>query len=440
MTARRVLVVGSGGREHALAWALARSPQAVQIYVAPGNGGTDWPEHTGFDGARLAPCSGVSIPAGDFTALAQFAQEQDIDLTVVGPEVPLSAGIVDVFQAKGLHILGPTRAAAQLEASKSFSKQFMREHGIPTADFAVFDDFEPACDYVRAHGRPLVVKADGLAAGKGVAVCDTPDQALDALQQIMVRQAFGVAGSRVVIEERLSGWEVSVMAFVDGHHCAVMPYAADHKRALDGDQGANTGGMGAFAPRTIDYPEFDERVIADVLRPTIDEMAAEGKPFVGFLYAGLMITPAGLRVLEFNCRFGDPEAQAILPLLDSDFAAILLSCVEGTLSPHEIRWRQRACVSVVVASGGYPGEYATGLPITGLDEASSQPEIIVFHAGTARREGQIVTAGGRVLNVTALADTLPEALNRAYAGVDCIQFEGMQYRKDIGRTVRESVR
>lgn len=436
MSQLRILVIGSGGREHALAWALAKSPQAGQIYVAPGNAGTEWAGYTTPDGTHFVASSNVDISATDISALLQFAQDSQIDFTVVGPEVPLSMGIVDEFQAAGLRIFGPTKAAAQLEASKAFAKEFMRENGIPTADFAVFDNYELACAYVDAQDCPLVVKADGLAAGKGVMVCDTSTEAKDALSKIFVDDAFGAAGKRVIIETRLTGWEVSVLAFVDGEHFAIMPYAADHKRAYDGDQGANTGGMGAFAPRPVDFLNFEQTVIEQVLRPTMDGMIQRGTPYQGVLYIGLMITPDGVQVLEYNCRFGDPETQVILPLLETDLIDILSACTHGTLEQIVIRWSNQYCATVVLASGGYPAAYATGIPIE-FDLPLSQ-HTLVFHAGTAHSNSQMITAGGRVLNVTAIGDTLTEALSRSYTAVDHIHFNGMHYRKDIGRTVRET--
>jgi len=434
----RILVVGSGGREHALAWSLTRSPLVDRVYVTPGNAGTEWSDHTANDGCRMADSVNVQIKANDIPALIQFARQNQIDLTVVGPEVPLAAGIVDDFQAAGLCIFGPSKAAAQLEASKVFAKEFMRDHGIPTADFAVFNDYDAACHYVDDQTRPLVIKADGLAAGKGVIVCNTPDEAKDALRLMLVDRPFGEAGERVIIENRLDGSEVSVLAFVDGQHFALMPYAADHKRAYDGDQGPNTGGMGAYASRIIDYPNFEKIVIEEVIRPTIDGMTKRGTPYKGVLYAGVMITPDGPQVLEYNCRFGDPETQVILPLLETDLVDILNVCIDGTLDQLNIKWREEFCAAVVLASGGYPGDYQTGLPIR-IDWPLPAGSML-FHAGTKREGNEYVTSGGRVMAVTALGSTLQQALDRAYAAVEHIHFDGMHYRKDIGRTVRESVK
>ncbi len=436
---QHILVIGSGGREHALAWALARSPAVQRVVVAPGNAGT-----AGEQGKTTnAPISSDDIPA-----LLRFAREQRIDLTVVGPEAPLAAGIVDAFQQAGLRIFGPTQAAAQLEASKAFAKAFMQQQGIPTARYAAFTDDDAA----RAHFQSriqkpesqVVVKADGLAAGKGVMVCDNLEQALDALQQIMRDREFGAAGDTVIIEERLSGPELSVLAFCDGQTVVPMPPARDHKRVFDHDQGPNTGGMGAFSP----VSDLDDTLLADVtravLQPAIDGMAARGTPYSGVLYAGLMLTDSGPKVLEFNCRFGDPETQVIVPLLDqtspgvASLAEILLACAEGRLAEvaPRIRWRAGACATVVMAAPGYPGPYPKGLPISGLDDAAALDDVMVFHAGTSLRDDRVVTAGGRVLAVSGLGPDLPAALERAYAGVARIHFEGAHYRRDIGSARR----
>ncbi len=461
----RVLVIGSGGREHALAWALAQSPAVQSIVVAPGNAGT-----AGEQGKTInAPISSDDIPA-----LLRFAREQRIDLTVVGPEAPLAAGIVDAFQQAGLRIFGPTQAAAQLEASKAFAKAFMQQQGIPTARYAAFTDYDVARAHLQSRIQnpelgtqhsplttqhsalstqhsplttqhsalksQIVVKADGLAAGKGVIVCDSLEQALAALQQIMRDREFGAAGDTVIIEERLSGPELSVLAFCDGQTVAPMPPARDHKRVFDRDQGPNTGGMGAFSP----VPGLDESLLAEVkrtvLQPALDGMAARGTPYAGVLYAGLMLTDNGPKVLEFNCRFGDPETQVILPLLDqtspgaASLAEIMLACAEGRLAEvaPRIRWRAGACATVVMAAPGYPGPYPKGLPISGLSDAAALDDVMVFHAGTALRDDRVVTAGGRVLAVSGLGPDVPAALARAYAGVARIHFEGAHYRRDIG--------
>jgi phosphoribosylamine--glycine ligase len=433
MAGLRVLVVGGGGREHALAWSLARSPHVAQVYVAPGNAGTSWPASE-----RRAPAQSVAIADGDTAGLLAFARERQVDLTVVGPEAPLADGVVDAFGAAKLPIFGPSRAAARLEASKAFAKVFMREHDIPTADFALFDKYEAALKYVKQQNRPLVIKADGLAAGKGVVVCDGPRDAERALHSMLVEREFGTAGATVLVEQRLVGREVSVLAFSDGRSVALMPPARDHKRVGDGDRGPNTGGMGAYAPA----PDLDaaqlEAIRRTILQPAVDGMAARGTPYVGVLYAGLMLTEAGPQALEFNCRFGDPETQAILPLLETPLNQVLLACVEGRLDQAELRWHAGACAAVVLAAPGYPGAYPKGLSISGLGNIAAdraQEQVVVFHAGTALAAGLPVTSGGRVLAVAALGDDLAAALTRAYARVERIHFEGMHYRRDIGRTI-----
>lgn len=424
------LVVGSGGREHALAWALRQSPRVGQVFVAPGNAGTT---------------TNLPIAADDVMALVQFAHEQRVDVTIVGPEAVLAAGIVDAFQAVGLRIFGPTRAASRLETSKAFSKAFMGECGIPTADYAIFDEYDAAHSFLierqRTHPGPVVIKADGLAAGKGVSVCTSLDEGVAALRRIMVERAFGPAGDCVIIEECLSGPELSILAFTDGRTLLTMPPARDHKRAYDGDAGPNTGGMGAYAPA----PDVDVALVTlierTVMQPTIDGMAARGTPYVGMLYAGLMLTPTGPQVLEFNCRFGDPEAQALLPLLamaaprgaaSATLIDIVLACVEGRLNQVDVQWYDGACATVVLASGGYPGEYRKGLPISGLEHLADWNDVMVFHAGTAHEDGHLVTSGGRVLAVSALGADLPAALHRVYEGIGHIHFDAMHYRRDIG--------
>jgi phosphoribosylamine--glycine ligase len=429
--------VGAGGREHALAWALSRSPQVGQVYVAPGNAGTAWNANPDAEALQTrAPSSNIPIAADDIPALLAFAREQKIDLTVVGPEVPLSLGIVDAFQRAKLRAFGPVKDAAQLEWSKHFSKAFMRANGIPTAEFEAFTDYDAAVVYARAFGKPVVVKADGLAAGKGVVVCDTVEQAEAALRRILLQDEFGAAGRRVVVEERLQGEELSVLAFCDGENIEMMPFSRDHKRAFDGDEGANTGGMGAYAPVPgIGYDTI-RLIHDDILRRTITRLPKRiNASYVGVLYAGLMLTADGPKVLEFNCRFGDPETQAVLPLLDADLYEILLACVEGRLDEVGTHWQRGACATVVLASAGYPGEYAKGLPLNGL-EAQSEG-VIVFHAGTARKDGKTVTAGGRVLSVSSIGRDLPTALRRAYDHIDLIHFEGKHYRRDIGSVFQE---
>ncbi len=421
--AESILVVGSGGREHALTWALARSPEAGPIYVAPGNAGT----------ARVG--TNIAIAADDIPGLLRFAQERAIDLTVVGPESPLAAGIVDAFQAEGLAIFGPRRAAARLEASKAFAKAFMDQLGIPTPASAIFSDYEAALDYVSGQpaGQGLVVKASGLAAGKGVVVCDNRSQARKALRQIMVDRAFGSAGHTVIIEERLSGPEVSVLALSDGQTVRPLAPARDHKRVFDGDRGPNTGGMGAYTPP----PDVDDALMAQITRtilePAIAGMNARANPFVGVLFAGIMLTDTGPQVLEFNCRFGDPETQAVLPLLASDLLALCRACVTGGLDAMPVRFLPGGSVAVVAAAPGYPGTYPLGQAIHGLDRAATLEDTLVFHAGTEQRHGQVVTAGGRVLAVSARGKSLAQAAHRAYAGIDAIHFEGLHARRDIGR-------
>jgi phosphoribosylamine--glycine ligase len=401
----KVLVIGGGGREHALAWKLAQSGRVTKLFCAPGNAGI----------AQLAEC----VAPAD---LAQFASEKQIDLTVVGPEAPLCAGIVDVFQAKGLRIFGPTKRAAQLEGSKAFCKRFLLQHGIPTADAGIFDNPVAARDYVRQRGAPIVVKADGLAAGKGVVVAQTIEEAERAIDDIMVQRAFGEAGKLVVIEECLTGEETSVMALVDGKTFKLLPAAQDHKRVGDGDTGPNTGGMGAYSPtpRKVDATEIFERTVAGM------------KDYRGVLYAGLMVTEAGPKVLEFNCRFGDPETQVVVPRMDFDLVDALEATVTGRLEGARLDWKREAAVCVVMAAGGYPGAYERGQVIEGLKEASGLDNVCVFHAGTKRNAaGQIVTDGGRVLGVTALGEDIEDAVRKAYGGVARIRFDGAQYRRDI---------
>lgn len=421
MTQLKTLIIGSGGREHALAWKLAQSPRVGQIFVAPGNAGT----------ARVG--TNVAIGAEDAPALAAFARENGVGLTVIGPEAPLAAGMVDAFQAAGLRVFGPTRAAAQLEASKAFAKAFMQALGIPTAQAQTFTEFETAVTALRdwPHENGVVIKASGLAAGKGVIVCDTVAEAEAALREMMLDRTFGAAGDQVLIEERLTGPELSLLAFCDGETAVPLPPARDHKRAYDGDAGPNTGGMGVVAPPPDVDAALVQQVMETVIRPTVRGMAQRGAPYVGVLYAGLMLTPQGPKVLEFNCRFGDPETQVILPLLAGDLAEIMLACIDGALTPEMVRVKPGAAATVVMASPGYPGEYPKGLPISGLDDAPA--DVVVFHAGTAVAGNQTVTSGGRVLAVSAVGDDLETAVARAYAGVEAIHFEGAHYRRDIGR-------
>jgi phosphoribosylamine---glycine ligase len=413
-----VLIVGSGGREHALAWKVAQSPRCTRVYVAPGNAGT---------------AENVPIRAEDTDALVAFARENKIELVLVGPEAPLAAGLADALRAAGVRVFGPSRAAAQIEASKAFAKAFMTRYHIPTARYATFADFYQAIGYLLEVDYPVVIKASGLAAGKGVILPTCADEAEAALRQLMLEREFGAAGDEVVIEERLSGEEVSVLAFTDGCTVKPMPPAQDHKRLRDGDEGPNTGGMGAFAPAPICPPSLVEEITRTILQPAVDGLRAEGRPFVGVLYAGLMLTPAGPRVLEFNCRFGDPETQVILPLLDSDLLDVCEACAAGRLAEVDVRWKEGAAACVVLAAEGYPRKYAKGREIFGLESAPENT--MIFHAGTEKQGGKIMTAGGRVLGVTAWAETLPSAIVRAYGAVEHITFEGVQYRKDIGKRI-----
>jgi len=417
----RVLVIGSGGREHALVWVLARSPQLSILYAAPGNPGM----------ARHARC--VPIRADDFEGLMALVRQERIDLTVVGPEQPLAAGIVDAFNAQGHAIFGPTKAAADLEASKAFAKELMARHGIPTALFLIFDDPARARAFCRKLGPPLVVKADGLAAGKGALVCRSLEEADRAVALCLEDKAFGRSGERVVVEEFLEGEETSFFALTDGEKVLPLGAAQDHKTVFDDDQGPNTGGMGASSPTPLLDDRVQDEVMAKIIIPTVRAMAAEGRPYRGVVYAGLMITKEGPRVLEFNCRFGDPEAQALLPRLGEDLLPLLTAVASGEGLPASAVWRPEAAVCVVLASNGYPGSYQTGKPITGIEDAEALSDVTVFHAGTALKDKALVTAGGRVLGVTALGRDIAAAIEQAYAAVGKICFEGKHYRKDIGR-------
>lgn len=414
----KILVVGGGGREHAIVWKLAQSPLAEEIYCAPGNAGI----------AGLADC--VNIEADDVDTLLEFALAEDIDLTVVGPEAPLAAGIVDRFTAAGKKIFGPTQAAALIEGSKELAKQIMEKYGIPTAEYDSFTDVSAAKAYIDKMGAPIVVKADGLAAGKGVVVAQTVEEAKQAVEEMLSGNAFGEAGAKVVIEEFLDGEEVSVLAFTDGYHVVPMVSAQDHKRAFDNDEGPNTGGMGAYSPAPIYTDELAEDVLARVLQPAVDGMRAEGRLYKGVLYAGLMLTADGVKVLEFNARFGDPETQAVLYRLQSDLVEVMLAVIDGTLADVKLQWSDEPTVCVVVASGGYPGKYARGQAISGLDEQVEGA--YVFHAGTAFIGQQVVANGGRVLGVTAKGATIREAIDTAYEMVDKIHYDGCFSRRDIG--------
>lgn len=414
----QVLVIGSGGREHALAWKAAQSASVEKVYCVPGNPGI----------AQIAEC--VPMDISDNDALVAFALENKIDLTIVGPEVPLANGVVDAFRAKGLAIFGPTQAAAQIEGSKSFAKDLMKKYGIPTAAFEVFTDAEAAKAYIVEQGAPIVIKADGLAAGKGVVVAMTLDEALEAVDMMMCDQAFGSAGCQVVVEEFLTGEEASILTFCDGTTIVPMISSQDHKRAYDNDEGPNTGGMGTYAPAPVVTADVLARVQKEILEPTVAAMKAEGMPYTGCLYAGLMITENGPKVIEFNARFGDPETQVVLPLLDSDMAEVMMACVNGNLADLDIQWKDGAAVCVVMAAGGYPQGYRKGDVISGLDKAA-ELGATVFHAGTAVKDGNIVTNGGRVLGVTAIGTDIRKAVDNAYEAVKSIHFDDVHYRNDI---------
>ena len=418
----KILVIGNGGREHALAWKAAQSPRAERVFVAPGNAGT----------AREAKVRNIDVAADDIAGLVEFASGQRIGLTIVGPEVPLAAGIVDRFTEAGLACFGPMAAAARLEGSKAFAKEFMARHDIPTAAFGVFGNVNQAVRFIRETGAPIVVKADGLAAGKGVIVARTTDEAEQAVYEILADERFGEAGHRVVIEEFLEGEEASFICMCDGRHVLPLATSQDHKAVGDGDTGPNTGGMGAYSPAPVIDEALHDRVMREVIEPTVAGMAAEGAAFTGFLYAGLMIAPDGrIGVLEFNVRFGDPETQPVMMRLESDLVELCLAALEGRLDRSSARWDPRAALGVVLAAGGYPGSYESGQVISGL-EGLDDEGIKVFHAGTAEREGDVVTAGGRVLCVTALGDSVAAAQQAAYTAADRIEWDGKYCRSDIG--------
>lgn len=416
----KVLVVGGGGREHALVWKIAQSPKVKKVYCAPGNAGI----------AQLAECRAIS--AEDVNSLLELAEKERIDLTVVGPEVPLTLGIVDKFKARGLRIFGPEQKAAEIEGSKAFAKFLMKKYGIPAADFQVFADFSAAWEHVQEANYPLVIKADGLAAGKGVIICLNREEAKAALTQIMLKKSFGEAGKKVVVEEYLSGEEASFLAFTDGERILPLPSAQDHKPIYDGDRGPNTGGMGAYSPAPVVTEAVHEQVLEEIMIPAIRGLAAEGRKYQGVLYAGLMIKDERAKVLEFNARFGDPETQPLLLRMKSDIVPVLAAVVDGHLDHVEVEWDRRAAVCVVMASRGYPGDYEKGKIISGLEEAAKIPNTYIFHAGTALKEGKIVTNGGRVLGVSALGNNIAEAIKQAYEAVEKISWEGVHYRKDIG--------
>ncbi len=415
----KVLVIGSGGREHALAWKATQNPKASLVYVAPGNAGT------------ATNPDMVNVPITDVDALVKFAQDEQIALTIVGPEAPLSKGVVDAFRAEGLKIFGPTKAAAQLESSKDFAKAFMFRHGIPTAKYETFSDAQKAHAYVKANSAPIVIKADGLAAGKGVVVAMTLDEAHAAIDAMLSDNKLGDAGARVVIEEFLEGEEASFMVMVDGKNILALATSQDHKRLLDADKGPNTGGMGAYSPAPVVTPEIHAKVMREIIKPTVEGMAKDGIPYTGFLYAGLMISPDGdVKTLEFNCRMGDPETQPIMMRLKSDLVNLAMHAVDGTLDQVEAEWDRRFALGVVMASANYPETPKLGDEITGLPAATEDTH--VFHAGTTLKDGKVVTSGGRVLCVTALGETVKFAQQQVYRAIEDIQFKGAQYRKDIG--------
>lgn len=417
-----VLVIGSGGREHALAWKAAQSAQVDTVYVAPGNAGT----------ANEPGLENVAIDVMDFQAQAEFAQNNSVGLTIIGPEAPLVEGVVDYFAERGLRCFGPSAGAAQLEGSKAFTKDFLARHDIPTGDYANFTELQPALDYLREKGAPIVVKADGLAAGKGVIVAETLEQAEDAVTDMLSGNAFGDAGCRVVIEEFLPGEEASFIVMVDGRNVLPMATSQDHKRIGEGDTGPNTGGMGAYSPAPVVDEAVYQRIMDKVINPTVAGMAAEGNAYTGFLYAGLMISPGGEpKVIEYNCRFGDPETQPIIMRLQSDLVALCDAALDGQLATTTAEWDSRCAIGVVLAAGGYPGSYDKGASIEGLD-APQDEDIKVFHAGTAERDGKIVTSGGRVLCVTALGDDIASAQQACYQAADKISWDGVTLRRDIG--------
>ncbi|MCE7601260.1 phosphoribosylamine--glycine ligase [Vibrio fluvialis] len=418
----RVLIIGSGGREHALGWKVAQNPAIETVFIAPGNAGT----------ALEAKLQNVNIAVEDVAGLVAFAQDNGIELTIVGPEAPLVIGVVDAFRAAGLPIFGPTQAAAQLEGSKAFTKDFLARHNIPTAAYANFTEIEPALAYVREQGAPIVVKADGLAAGKGVIVAMTLEEAEEAIKDMLAGNAFGDAGSRVVVEEFLDGEEASFIVMVDGENVLPMATSQDHKRVGDQDTGPNTGGMGAYSPAPVVTQAIHDRVMQEVIYPTVRGMAAEGNPYTGFLYAGLMIDSTGApKVIEYNCRFGDPETQPIMMRMQSDLVELCLAAIDGKLDQVESKWDPRASIGIVLAAGGYPGDYAKGDVISGLPTTEVEGQK-VFHAGTTDKDGHVVTNGGRVLCATALGNTVSEAQQRAYELAKQISWNGMFHRNDIG--------
>lgn len=423
----KVLIIGSGGREHAIAWKVAQNPQVEKIYCAPGNGGI----------GQVAEC--VPVGAMEFDKLAAFAKEREIDLTIVGMDDPLVGGVVDVFEKEGLRVFGPRKNAAILEGSKAFSKDLMKKYNIPTAAYENFDNPEDAISYLKEKAEfPIVLKADGLALGKGVLICNTLEEAEEGVKTIMLDKKFGSAGNTLVIEEFMTGREVSVLSFVDGKTIKTMTSAQDHKRAKDGDQGLNTGGMGTFSPSPFYTKEIDEFCQKNIYQPTVDAMAAEGREFKGIIFFGLMLTEKGPKVLEYNARFGDPEAQVVIPRMKNDMVEVCQACIDGTLDQINLEFEDNAAVCVVLASDGYPVSYEKGFPIEGLENFEGKEGYYVFHAGTALKDGKIVTNGGRVLGVTAKGADLKEARKNAYAATEWIQFENKYMRHDIGKAIDEA--
>ena len=419
-----VLVIGLGGREHAIVWKVSQSPKLTKLYALPGNPGT----------AELAEnVNGISVD--DHVAVTSFCKDKQIDLVIVGPEAPLAAGLVDSLSAKGIRSFGPSQAAAQIEASKSFAKDFMARHNIPTAKYATFSNYDEAVRYLESLDYPIVIKASGLAAGKGVILPETDEETKSTLEDILVKKVFGEAGAEVVIEERMTGQEVSLMAFTDGTSVVPMLPAQDHKRLMDGDKGLNTGGMGAYAPAPIFTVEMLNEAIENVLKPAINGMRSEGNPFVGVLYAGLMLTPNGICTLEFNCRFGDPETQVLLPLLETDLVEIAAACADGSLANINIQWKNSTAVCVVLASKGYPEKVESGKVVT-IEKLSD--DMVCFHAGTKMDNENLITSGGRVFGLTAWADNIKTAIHNVYANIGKISFEGVQYRKDIAGKALQS--
>lgn len=423
----KVLIVGGGGREHAIAWKAAQSPRVEKIYCAPGNAGI----------AQVAEC--VDIGVMEFDKLTSFAREKAVDLVVVGPDDPLAAGAVDAFEAAGIRAFGPRKNAAILEASKAFSKDLMKKYHIPSAAYETFDDPQKALEYLETAPMPIVLKADGLALGKGVLICNTREEAKEGVKTLMMDKQFGSAGDRIVVEEFMTGREVSVLSFVDGHTIKIMTSAQDHKRAKDGDQGLNTGGMGTFSPSPFYTKEVDAFCRSHIYQPTVDAMAAEGREFKGIIFFGLMLTADGPKVLEYNARFGDPETQVVLPRMKNDIVDVFEACVDGTLDQIQLEFEDQAAVCVVLASDGYPEHYEKGYPITGLDRFEKEEGYYVFHAGSRfDKEGRIVTNGGRVLGVTAKGETLKEARANAYKATEWVDFANKYMRRDIGKAIDEA--